>query len=195
VTINAVRAADLYAYGGQSNVNHPGAVELGPDTVPALCKAELPGAVHTVTAIGGTSWPTRSPTAAGREDRLIGSVSGARTFIDIGGTADINSIADAATIIGNAGAYWSARIAAGFDRVIATTVPVAGSFDAPELTKRTAVNSGLLALASGTVTVIDLDAYGAVFTVPTDPVYWQGDLLHWTAASALIVHLAVMAAL
>lgn len=136
-----VRAAPLFCYGGQSLPNRP--VEA---PFPSFVAQSFPGVLHRTSAehVGGTTWTQRAVDAASREDaRYLSATAGPKVFIDTSGTTDVELLSDAPTIIANAQAYWAARRAAGWDFIIATTVPDSSIFDGTEDALRAAVNDAI----------------------------------------------------
>lgn len=148
----------LICYEGQSLANQPAAFPF-----PYYVAQTLVRMVHTTVAIGGSLYSQRRNgdihSAALRVDPLLRSVAGPCILLDIGGTSDINFAYSAATIKTSMEAYWQERITAGWDYIIACTVPDTSTFDAAEDAVRVTVNNNIAGAVKGQGGANLLDAF------------------------------------
>lgn len=132
------RSAELFVFTGQSHMLLPASAP-----VPSVVMAGLERAytVEPTPARAGTSWVQRTSRAARDVDRHLGAVAGTSWLLDAGGSTDIVlNPSDAAAIFANAETYWQARLDAGWDRIIAATVPDATSYNGTQDATRAALN-------------------------------------------------------
>lgn len=147
--------------------------------------------VNVNVAHSGTTYAQRSLTATDRVDRWLGSVSGRTILLDCGGTSDIDDAAGltAAQVISGMESYWNARKTAGWDYVIATTIPDNTNYDAAEDTKRSTVNASIIAstVLNGVVNLATITTGGLNFELFSNSTTFEADGVHWKAAAATAV--------
>jgi hypothetical protein len=177
---------DLIVWDGQSLANVPDAATA----YPAVVHASLTHTDKAVRARNGTTWATRTVNADRRVDPLVRAVNGTRTLIDAGGTSDIDNGMTAAAILADAEAYWTARRSAGFDLIIACTVPPIAGYSAPELAVRSTLNGSILA-SSVPDAVVDWTAIPELED-PTDTDYFDPDGIHFDANGAAVAGAAIL---
>jgi hypothetical protein len=178
-----VTPANLWLYEGQSLANRPPA-----SPYPSFVKLSFPGDVSKIVARGGTSWEQRTVDAPDRVDKHnLQSVAGRTILIDTAGTTDLNFFT-AAQSIAQAHIYWTARRAAGWDFLVATTVPDSSTFDSTEDAQRVILND---AIEDSVDPGVMLDAFVDWRLIPDFENYLSGafalelgEYTHFTAAAA-----------
>jgi lysophospholipase L1-like esterase len=172
-----LRGARLLLFDGQS-------LPLGPSTAlayPARTVAALSGTFGQVEAVSNTTWLQRSTRAARRVDRHLRRTTGRKVLVDCGGTSNINNGENAAAILAEAEAYWTARRTAGWDLIVATDVPDSIGFQPDEETQRAALNAAL-----ATSSLVDVFVpIAATLGDPTGPNFTDGTHLAAPGAQAI----------
>lgn len=191
---------DLYAYDGQSLMVAPEPGISVPERVEAIVGRgqHLTGTYgRDSVAWGGSSYGQRTQDAARRVDRHLRRTVGTKYIFDGGCQTDLILGAQAASLIVTMEAYWSARKAAGWDFLIASTVPDMNSaYQTPAIeTQRQAINE---LIRSSTVP----DAVADIAAVPelgpsgaSQNASYFFDGLHYTNAATLLAGEVFAAAL
>lgn len=134
-------------------------------------------------AISGTSWTVLATTVTTRRD-VYATAADNTTLVLQGGQADVLADDTGATVMADIVSYAQSARTAGFDTVIATTMPpMTPWLSEDQETALAAFNTLLLADAGGDFDyVVDLNA--TALGDNSDLTYYQADLIHWTAAGA-----------
>lgn len=179
-----VRPADLYVADGQSLMLQPNPGV----TVPERVASSVGAGRHVTVARGGTSYSQRNADVVRRVDSQLSSVTGSAFLLDAGGTTDLLVGAQAANLILTMEAYWTARRSAGFDWIVASTVPDSVGFvgDADAETQRQALNALILAssVPDAVADIADLSQLGPS-GASADTTYFS-DGTHYTNAATLL---------
>ncbi len=180
IALRSPGAPVRFVFDGQSLGNYPAA----PLNYPSRVMSGR-GVPWVNKAVDGIGWNTLAATVGSRKlYEQATNHSGATVLVGCGGTANINSVQTAQTIYNVESLYASDAVAAGFDYVIWTTITQASSFDAGEETKRIDHNVLVIADADNAFDAVCDFAGVAELDDRTDTTYYQGGLVHWTAAGA-----------
>ena len=189
----AVAAPYSFVFDGQSQNFFP----IGPDTYPKQLMADL-GTIDgyvppsSMVAEGGASWsmllagttPGVAPATIRTHPRAHQALI---TFLVMcGGTQDVLENDTAATIYADMVAYANAARVAGFEPIVATTVPPSTTFSGPQETQRAAANVLILADASNAFDGV-ADVTVAPLNNPADTTYWNVDGIHWNETGCGLV--------
>lgn len=143
--------------------------------------AQIESRTWGVGAVGSTSYDERAADAAKRVDQLVGN-SEVAILVDIGCQKELATLGlSAAQTLSEITDYMTARRAAGWDQIVASTVPGSTFYDAAAETQRLALNDLIRASA----------AFDAVIDLAADPRLDDGadltyfaDGVHFTAEGA-----------
>lgn len=172
-----MRPSTLVVFDGQSLNNIPS----GGDMPAAVMNGR--GVAWANVSISGQAWSTLAGSASKRCHPLATS-HGTSVLILNGGQSDILNTGDddtAATALADMESYADNARTAGFDTIIACTLPPSTSFDADDETQRLALNAAIRTSDSWDE-VVDLAANEDLDDA-SDLTYYS-DGLHWTAVAA-----------
>lgn len=169
-------------FDGQSLVYSPSNDTALPNTAQSTAAGLGPA---ITAAVSGTTYTQRASSVATRVDSHAKN-AGESFLIDIGGTSDLAADVSAASLLSTVESYADARRAAGFKKVIVTTVPPYTGFSGAQETQRLAYNASLVANANGKFDAVADPASHASLDDASDTNYYY-DGLHWTAAAVAIV--------
>lgn len=188
-----VHPATLYVADGQSLHLQP----VPGFTVPERVALAVGEGRHVTVARGGTGYAQRNADVVRRVDRHLASVTGPSRLLDAGGTTDLIVGALAVNLITVIEAYWEARRTAGFDWIVASTVPDSDGFvaDPDAETERQALNDLIRASAvpDGVADVAGIAVLGDS-GASADTTYFS-DGTHYTNAATLLAAPLFVAAL
>ena len=159
--------------------------------LPAKCMANLAGRSE-VTAIDGSSYAFRTRDVAERVDRHAEAVTGTKVLIDMACQQELSAGRKAQDILAEMETYWSARKAAGYDLVVAVTVPDATMFTSAANRERAALND-MIRWSTVADAVADIAAL-AEMQDATNKTYF-GDGIHITSATTTLIEPVVTAAI
>ena len=170
-------------FDGQS-LNNPQGDQPAEVAYPAQLMATLPGVPWRTVALDGVSWTLLATTAPAR--LFSQAVAATSVLVLMGGTSDIYFEGDSGLKVYQDMRDYAVRArAAGFDKIIGTTITPATWFDDFPNTmpaRRVAANAAILADADHAFDAVADVAAGPTLSVKSSPAFTDG--VHYSVAGA-----------